>query len=222
MPIEQMAMVAIVLADFARARRLLRLTAAFGQPATQASSTSPNVAKRSRLAGAVAPPCARNASSSWRSRSASTRSVRSNFRRDPSGNRTHAVHRCFDSFHRTDGLLATFNWLREGCHPQAPGARQAVDLRRWRGAKGNRTPDLFMPCTRRTIQHVQQRAVEATHVRSYPTAVQRRNRVGKTSRVPMCARRSVDVAPRPAMSQAIGNGYVAGYVGGTQRAPGSG
>jgi hypothetical protein len=61
-----------------------------------------------------------------------------------------------------------------------------------------------MPCTRRTVQRVQRCPVEATHVRSYPTAEQCRNRVGKTSRVPMCARRSVDVAPRPAMSRRSG------------------
>jgi len=40
-----------------------------------------------------------------------------------------------------------------------------------------------MPCTRRTVQHVRRRPVEATRIRSYPTATRRKNRAGKTSTV---------------------------------------
>jgi len=99
--------VAIVFGDFAFARRLFLDTAAFGQPAaTQASITSANVAKRSRR-GPDDPACARSASNSAKSRPASALSTRSTFWRDPSGNRTHAIHRCLPSFHRTSGRLAT-------------------------------------------------------------------------------------------------------------------
>jgi hypothetical protein len=99
--------VAIVFGDFTLARRLFFDTAAFGQSAaTQPSITSSNVAKRSRRGPGDAS-SARSASSSLRSRSASALSTRSTLRRDPSGNRTHAIHRCLPSFHRTDGRCAT-------------------------------------------------------------------------------------------------------------------
>jgi hypothetical protein len=50
----------------------------------------------------------RSASSLSRSSSASARSDRPTFLRDPSGKRTHAIHRCMDSFHLIVGrALAT-------------------------------------------------------------------------------------------------------------------
>ena len=89
---------------FAHARRLFFETAAFGQSAaTQSSITSSNVAKRSRR-GPGASSGARNASNPLKSHSAAARST---FRRDPSGNRTHALYRGLPSFHRSDGRCAT-------------------------------------------------------------------------------------------------------------------
>ena len=89
---------------------------AFGQPASnQASITSPNVAEALPTGRRCDEPGRAGRSSSSRSRWASAFSTRSTLRREPSGNRTHAIHRCGRSFHRTVG--------RSPCHQQPPRRR---------------------------------------------------------------------------------------------------
>ena len=141
-PSNKYRMVAIAFGDFARARRLCFDTAAFGQSAaTQSSFTSSNIAKRSRR-GPGAASSAHCASSSAKPRSASARSIRSTLRRDPSGNRTHAIHRCLPvpphrqalrhsrplSLDVANFAKATFALATSGCHPQTWGTRKAADL----------------------------------------------------------------------------------------------
>ncbi len=98
---------AMVFGDFCRAWREFLVGATFGQPASnQSSSTSLKVSCRVRR-GSGACSWARRASSSSRSAWASAFSTRSTLRRVPSGKRTQAIHRCFDSFQRTLGSCAT-------------------------------------------------------------------------------------------------------------------
>ena len=73
---------------------------------------------------------------------------------------------------------------------------QASDLRFCVELRGIEPLTSSMPCTRQTVQHVQQRPVEATRVRSYPTAEQGENGAGNTSTV-HCVR------TRPAPSLAV-------------------
>jgi hypothetical protein len=81
--------------------RVRVLALVVGQPAASHSSTiSPNVANRWRR-GVGSLPAARNSSSSLSMASASERSTRETLRRDPSGKRTQAIHRCEVSFHVT-------------------------------------------------------------------------------------------------------------------------
>jgi hypothetical protein len=102
-----------VLSAFCLAWRVRPPGAPLGHPASShASGTSLYDANRWRL-GTGSPPAARRASSSLRSASALAFSTRSTFRREPSGNRTQAIHRCFDSFHLN---------VARGATPQPPGA----------------------------------------------------------------------------------------------------
>jgi hypothetical protein len=92
--------------------------------------------------------------------------------------------------------LATFT----SAEVTTDGLRQGPDLRFCVELRGIEPLTSSMPCTRRTVQHVQPRPVEATRVRSYPTAVQRRSRAGKTSSVQCVPTRpsaSLPVPPRP-------------------------
>ena len=100
---------AIVLGDFTRAWRDFEVGETFGHPASNhASITSANETRRSRR-GKGSSDCARRATNSSRSRCAAAFSTRSTFRRDPSGNRTQAIHRPALSFHRTVGRDAITN-----------------------------------------------------------------------------------------------------------------
>jgi len=97
------------------------------------------------------------------------------------------------------------NWLRSPRPKLRPlRRRQAADLRFCVELRGIEPLTSSMPCTRRTVQHVRRRPPEATRVRSSPTAVQRRNRTGKTSSVqcvPTGPSPSLPVPPRPSDRQ---------------------
>ena len=60
-----------------------------------------------------------SAISSSRSRLASALSTRSTFRREPSGNRTHAIHRPAVAFHRTVGSRAIYDHFDVASEPKA-------------------------------------------------------------------------------------------------------
>ncbi len=143
-----------VFGDFVRAWRDVLVGATFGQPsANHASITSLNVALRIRR-GPGSSDCARRASSSSRSRWASAFSTRSTLRREPSRNRTHAIHRPAASFQRTVGRCATArtshvassrkatsNWLRRASHPGSEGPACPLTWGfRWRRPDSNRRP----------------------------------------------------------------------------------
>jgi hypothetical protein len=76
------------------------------------------------------------------------------------------------------------NWLRSRLRRGFAITLQAADLRSCVELRGIEPLTSSMPCTRRTVSGVRRRPVEATHVRSYPTATQPRNGAGKTSTVP--------------------------------------
>src|SRR5690606_27360919 len=136
-----------------RAWRDVRDGDTFGHPAANhASITSANVARRLR-AGSGAEAWARSVTSWSRSAWASAFSMRSTLRREPSGKRTHAIHRCFDSFHRTVGRWAnetsdvarsekaTFVLATSATSGRTRATDTCSDLRKLGGADGTRTHD---------------------------------------------------------------------------------
>src|SRR5262249_40991753 len=99
---------ATVFGDFCLACRERAPGDELGQPAPSQRSTTVSKEGRRARRGAESVPVERNASNSRRSASASALSARSTFRREPSGNRTQAIHRCERSFQRTEGRAATY------------------------------------------------------------------------------------------------------------------